>query len=143
MAAITAVLARYPKDIVTRVTHPVTGLPHSKSWLPTVKEVTDACIEAYTPILEDQQRQKRVKEQMEARLQDEQREERRTLDHLKEKYGKNWGIGDGPGGKPAPEPAPTPDQLKHHYQHYNLSFKPKNQAELEDHIERGFSPSSI
>ena len=141
MAAITAVLARYPEEIITRVTHPVTGLPHAKSWLPTVKEVTDACMEAHELTLESVAREKRIAEQIAAR--DEVERERPSLDHLKEKYGPNWGIGEEPGAKTVLEPAPTKDQLRHHYQHFGLAFKPKNQAELEDHIERGFSPGTI
>jgi len=141
VAAITAVLARYPEEIITRVTHPVTGLPHAKSWLPTVKEVTDACMEAHELTLESVAREKRIADQIAARNETER--ERPTLDHLKEKYGKNWGIGEEPGTKVEPEPAPTKDQLRHHYQHFNLSFKPKNHAELEEHIERGFSPSTV
>src|SRR6185437_886864 len=43
VAALTAILARYPEEVITAVTHPATGLPSMKSWLPTVKEVTDAC----------------------------------------------------------------------------------------------------
>jgi hypothetical protein len=46
VAAITAILARYPEEVMTQVTHPATGLPSKKGWLPTVKEVCDACNEA-------------------------------------------------------------------------------------------------
>src|ERR1700733_10534882 len=41
VAAIAATLARYSAQIITDVTHPVTGLPSKKGWLPTVKEVFD------------------------------------------------------------------------------------------------------
>src|SRR5258706_8668910 len=46
VAAITAILARYPEEGITTVTHPATGLPSKKTWLPSVKEVADACDEA-------------------------------------------------------------------------------------------------
>lgn len=42
-AAIVAVLEEYPDDIVSMVTDPRTGLPSKCQWLPTVKEVKDAC----------------------------------------------------------------------------------------------------
>ena len=42
-AAIAAVLAEYPPEVVKAVTDPRTGLPRKVSWLPTVKEVSDAC----------------------------------------------------------------------------------------------------
>lgn len=43
VAAITAVLSRYPEDIITDVTHPVKGLPIRCDFLPTVAEVYRAC----------------------------------------------------------------------------------------------------
>jgi hypothetical protein len=142
VAAVTAVLARFPEDIITQVTHPVTGLPHLKSWLPTVKEVTDACVAANEANVEDQARLKRIREQLETRER-EAKGERPTMDQLKAKYGPNWGIGEEETAKRVSVPAPTIDQLRHHYQHYDLAFKPKNHDELEDQIDRGISPSSV
>lgn len=143
VAAITAVLARYPEEIITQVTHPVTGLPgNGKGWLPTVKEVVDACNEAYEPILQNELRLKRIKEQMEMREREE-RGERPTMAQLKDKYGANWGIGEPEAAKREVSSAPTIEQLRHHYQHYNLAFRPKNQDDLEKHIDDGFSPGSI
>ena len=43
VAAITATLARYPEDIIRDVTHPASGLPVQKDFLPTVAEVYRAC----------------------------------------------------------------------------------------------------
>jgi hypothetical protein len=43
VAAITATLARYPEDVIRDVTHPATGLPIQKDFLPTVREVYLAC----------------------------------------------------------------------------------------------------
>lgn len=91
MAAITAVLARFPEVVITAVTHPVTGLPSTKSWLPTVKEVLDACAIAVRPIAENEARLKRIKEQLEMR----EREAagiKPTRGQLQEKYGDNWGL---------------------------------------------------
>lgn len=143
VAAITAILARFPEDIITQVTHPDTGLPsNGKGWLPTVKEVKDACNEAYEPILQNELRLKRIREQIEMRER-EDRGERPTMEQLKAKYGQNWGIGEPEATKREIKSAPTIEQLRHHYQHYNLAFKPKNQGDLERHIDDGFSPSSI
>jgi hypothetical protein len=91
VAAITAILARYPEEVITTVTHPATGLPSKKSWLPTVKEVTDACVEAYEPIVQNELRLKRIREQMEARER-EYRGEKPTMDQLKSRFGENWGL---------------------------------------------------
>lgn len=143
VAAITAVLARYPEEIITQVTHPVSGLPaNGKGWLPTVKEVVDACNEAHEPILQNELRLKRIREQMEMREREE-RGERPTMAQLKEKYGPNWGIGEPEAAKREVKSAPTIEQLRHHYKHYNLAFKPKNQDELEQQIDRGISPASV
>lgn len=142
VAAITAILARYPQDVITAVTHPATGLPSKKSWLPTVKEVVDACDAANEPNVQNELRLKRIKEQIESRERME-KGERPTLAQLKEKYGPNWGIEDPETTKRMVKPAPTAEQLRHHYQHYDLAFKPKNQDDLEDQINRGISPASV
>jgi hypothetical protein len=93
VAAIAATLARYSEDIITDVTHPVSGLPSKKSWLPTVKEVHDACEE-----LDDRNRQQvarecRIAEQLAAREeQDRLAGIKPTLEQLKAKFGENWGL---------------------------------------------------
>jgi len=130
VAALTAILARYPEEVITAVTHPATGLPSMKSWLPTVKEVTDACNDAVEPIVQKQARQKRIAEQIEARaIADEEDRRRPSLEELKAKYGPDWGLSSGPDKKPESNfTAPTADQLRHHYQHYDLSRRPKTMA---------------
>jgi hypothetical protein len=54
------------------------------------------------------------------------RETRPTYAEMKAKYGENWGIEDTETAKRVTKPAPTIDQLRHHYAHYNLAFKPKD-----------------
>ena len=71
MAAITAILARYPEEVITTVTHPATGLPSKRNWLPTIKEVADACAEAMVPIIEKQNHDRCVAEQMATRAADD------------------------------------------------------------------------
>jgi hypothetical protein len=93
VAAVTAVLSHFPEEVITAVTHPVTGLPKKSSWLPTIKEVNDACNEAIEPIRQHEARLKRIKEQLEMRER-EDRGEKPTLEQLKEKYGENWGLQD-------------------------------------------------
>jgi hypothetical protein len=91
VAAITAILARYPEQVITDVTHPATGLPSKKGWLPTVKEVHDACDDAVEFSVQHEARLKRIKEQLEARER-EDRGEKPTLAQLKERFGDNWGL---------------------------------------------------
>lgn len=43
IVAACAVLSRYPSDIVIAVTDPVNGLPSALQFVPTIKEIKDAC----------------------------------------------------------------------------------------------------
>jgi hypothetical protein len=73
VAAITAVLSRYPHDVIRDVTHPAKGLPIRCDFLPTVKEVYDACEERVSPRREDAARKKRVEKQLAERGETEPR----------------------------------------------------------------------
>lgn len=91
VTAVAATLARYPDQIIYEVTDPLGGLPRQITWMPSVKEVFEACERAYQPIVQNELRLKRIKEQMEMRDRMD-RGEKPTLAHLKEKYGENWGL---------------------------------------------------
>jgi hypothetical protein len=67
-------LARFPEEVITAVTHPATGLPSKKGWLPTVKEVHDACADAVEPIIQHEARLKRIAAQLAARAAWERKE---------------------------------------------------------------------
>lgn len=70
VAAITATLARYPQEVIRDVTHPATGLPIEKDFLPTVAEVYRACEKSAAPTRRREEREihaKRDREQTEAR----------------------------------------------------------------------------
>lgn len=92
-AAISAILTEYPEDIVMRVTDPRSGLPARLQWLPSVKEVRDACEE-----IAERRRQAELaaaREQAQLRERREwiaKREHRPTIDELKAKHGENWGL---------------------------------------------------
>ena len=49
-AAVVAVLARWPREVITVVTEPATGIPSKINWLPSIAEITKACEDAYQPI---------------------------------------------------------------------------------------------
>ena len=76
VAAIAATLARYSEAIITSVTHPVTGLPSKKSWLPTVKEVFDACEDMDDRSRQQTARELRIREQFAAREKEDQMREK-------------------------------------------------------------------
>jgi hypothetical protein len=130
VAAIAAILARYPMWVITSVTHPASGLPSQKSWLPTVKEVTDACLAALAPVAEREARTPRVREQLAERERVDALP-KPSYDDLISKYGKNFGMGAHEEAARAASavPAPTADQLRHHYAHFKLQFKPKADEE--------------
>ncbi len=50
VASITAMLSKYPEEIIIAVTHPATGMPIKTNFLPSVKEIYDACEEIMVPI---------------------------------------------------------------------------------------------
>ena len=64
VAAITATLARYPEDVIRAVTHPATGLPIQKDFLPTVREVYLACEAIVQPRREAEARRLRTEKQL-------------------------------------------------------------------------------
>jgi hypothetical protein len=127
VAAITSILSRYPEAVITEVTHPATGLPKKKSWLPTVKEVSDACDDAVEFSVQHEARLKRIREQMEARAR-EDRGEKPTLAQLKERFGNDWGIAPLPAKPLSTFKAPTKEELAAHYREYNLAFEPKSEG---------------
>lgn len=67
VAAITAVLSRYEEQVIRAVTHPAKGLPIRTQFLPTVKEVFDACEEIAAPKREAEARKKRIEKQISER----------------------------------------------------------------------------
>jgi hypothetical protein len=93
VAAIAATLARYSEQIITDVTHPVTGLPSKKSWLPTVKEVFDACEELDEKVRQAIARERRIREQFAAREEENRlKHQAPTIEQLQAKYGQNYGL---------------------------------------------------
>lgn len=90
-AAVAAVLAEYGPDIVQRVTDPRSGLPSKQNWLPTVKEVRDACEEIDGRRRRMAESAEREREQLSARKAFGAKP-RPTLEELKEKHGPRWGL---------------------------------------------------
>jgi len=91
-AAVAAVLAQYPPDVVTSVTDPRSGLPGRMQWLPTVKEVRDACEAIVQRSAAADERVQQGQRQLETRAESEKPRERLTAEQMKEKYGANYGL---------------------------------------------------
>lgn len=91
--AVAAVLSEYPPDIVQRVTDPRSGLPSRLNWLPTVKEVRDACEELDARQRRFTEAATREREQLAARKREIlSRSVRPTIEEMQAKYGSSWGI---------------------------------------------------
>lgn len=131
VTAVAATLARYPDQVIYEVTDPRSGLPSKLTWMPSIKEVADACNAALEPIRQHELRLKRIKEQMEMREREE-RGEKPTLEQLQAKYGKDWGL-DPTGGEfvRKAEPAPAWDKIVAMYQ-----AQPGRITELADSMKR-------
>lgn len=148
VAAITATLARFSEAIITEVTHPATGLPSRSSWLPTVKEVSEACEALADRVERMRQRDARIQAQLAARNADEAFP-RTPIEALKAKYGDNWGLSD-PTKNPEHivQSAPTWKRIVETYSAdpsriARLLKKDSDTSDLKQHIDAGFSPSSI
>lgn len=72
-AAVTALLSRYPRDVIRTVTHPATGLPTKSKFLPAVAEVYEACEALMATRREQEARKKRVDQQLAERAEFERR----------------------------------------------------------------------
>lgn len=128
ITAVAAVLSKYPDEVVYSVTDPTGGLPLQLTWMPSVKEVHDACEKEMEPIYRRKREEKLIADLRESRRQDEiAREHRPTVEELKAKYGENWGLKSLDVPERKPKPAPTIEQLRAHYATHNLGFKPKEQ----------------
>jgi hypothetical protein len=131
VTAIAATLARYPDEVIYRVTDPRSGIQSRIAWMPSIKEVRDECERAMEPIQQRMEQEKRIAEQLAERERLEQlRASRPSLDDMKSKYGDTWGIGVQTAKQKAAEPAPNVDQLRHHYVHYDLAFRPKQSGDV-------------
>lgn len=130
VAAVTAVLARFPEGVITEVTHPVTGLPKQTDWLPTVKEVHDACEKAMEPIYRREREAKILADLKADREVEPDKSNRPTREELQAKYGPNWGL-TSLDEKPKENTfkAPTKEQLAQHYATHNLGFQPKQEGQ--------------
>lgn len=91
-AAIAAVLAEYPPDIVMRVSDPRTGMASRCQFLPTLKELRNACEEAIAPRRRQLERQCQIAKQLARRDDEKPRDHRLSYDELRQEYGPNWGL---------------------------------------------------
>jgi len=127
IASLGLVFSQYPNDVITHVTDPRTGVQRGKTFPPSIAEIVSAC----DARLADKARMRRYmnwgRNDPTPLLEGPKNEDRPTYDDLKAKFGDSWGIGAEEKQQKVAKPAPNVDQLRHHYQHYYLAFKPKQQ----------------
>jgi hypothetical protein len=80
VAAITSTLARYPESVIIAVTHPGSGLPITRDFLPSVKEVYEACEARMGPHRQAEIWRKQVEKQLAERAEWEGRNLPRHID---------------------------------------------------------------
>lgn len=92
ISAVVRVLSAYPMDVVAHVVDPLDGVLSRVNWLPTPKEVRDACEEFHGPQRRMSAFEDRSKAQLEERAARERGMDEPRVD-LKAKYGENYEIG--------------------------------------------------
>jgi hypothetical protein len=90
VTGIAAMLAQYPENVILLVTDPMRGLPAKLDWLPTLRDVREACEREMEPIRAAQEREARYAETL--RLIASQPRHRMTRQQMEEKFGEGWGI---------------------------------------------------
>ncbi len=123
MTSLGAVLEQYPNDVIVHVSDPRTGVQRGCKWPPTISEIVEACDNRVAE-LEQNHRFETWGQRNELALPAPEHP-KPTYDDLKAKYGPDWGIQTTEQKRAPTAPAPTIEQLRHHYQHYDLSFRPK------------------
>ena len=88
LTGISAVLAKYPMDIIDRVTHPADGLPSVLRFPPTPAEVKDACERLMFPIRRQEEREARERERIQNIELEIDRSQRKTFGEIKAEFAK-------------------------------------------------------
>jgi hypothetical protein len=104
MASLGMVLEQYPDEVICYVTDPRTGVQRKSKWPPTISEVVED-LDAHVSFLKRKERFENWG--VGAPMIEAPKEDRPTLEELKAKYGKDWGL-DLTGGATGKKPVPAP-----------------------------------
>lgn len=126
MASLGLVFSQYPDDVIEYISGPLTGVQRGKIFPPSIAEIVAACDARLAEIARVKRYRNWGKNEV-PELEGPKNESRPSYDDLKAKYGENFGLGAEveEARAKAAVPAPTVDQLRHHYAHYSLGFRPK------------------
>jgi hypothetical protein len=109
-----SVFEDYSDEIIKFATDPKTGVQRQCKWPPTINEVVEFC-DAKVAYIAQMARFKNWGKSNTLMLEGPQ-EPKPTLDELKAKYGKDWGLGRDEARIKTMEPAPSWDRIVEHYQ---------------------------
>lgn len=127
MTSLGAVFEQYPNDVITYVTDPRTGVQRGSVFPPTIAEIVKDCDARLGNLAQRRRYQNWGRNEPQLAIED--RTARPTYDDLKARYGENFGLGavEEEARAASATPAPTAEQLRHHYAHYKLGFRPKHE----------------
>jgi hypothetical protein len=103
LASLGMVLEQYPNDVIRYVTDPRTGVQRHLKWPPTISEIVEACDNRVAELHRDERFRNWGKN--DPLLLEAPRENRPTLEQMKQKYGENWGLTPEEPRKAAPAPS--------------------------------------
>jgi hypothetical protein len=113
MASLGMVLEQYPDAVALYITDPRTGIQRHCKWPPSISEIVAACDEHHQYL--NRCEQFRTWGNKPAQIEGPA-EERPTLEELKAKYGKDWGLKSLDQPPKPTTPAPTWDKIVEMYQ---------------------------
>jgi len=113
------VFEQYPDHVVDYVTNPRTGIQRTSKFPPTISEIVAACDARVADIKRKERFQNWGNNEP---LIEGPKQEKPTLEELKEKYGPNWGIVRDEPKKPIVR-APDMEEIRRHYQNFDLGFQ--------------------
>lgn len=109
LTGISAVLAKYPREIIEKVTHPADGLPSKLKFPPTPAEVKEACEHEMIPIRRRDDHEARERARLRNREPEIDRSKRATAEEIKADLAKRGFVMGERGRVVAIE---TPDMVK-------------------------------
>ncbi len=115
MASLGMVLEQYSDVVVVYVTDPRTGIQRRSKWPPTISEIVDAC-EQHLAYIDKVTKFKNWGKQDEPLAIEAPREARPSMDDMRDRYGKNWGMKSLDEPERPAQPAPTWDEITVMYQ---------------------------
>jgi len=82
LAGTVELLMQYPRSVLASILSPISGLPATMKWAPSVAEIREACESRMAPIRDRQRAQAALRDQLQERQQIEDRSSRKSYDEI-------------------------------------------------------------